>query len=149
MSLVPAHARHQRRREEQNSEGKENLARTLTYTLLNAQHALLVVLRDEAHRDTAAARTRGTADAVRVLLGLGGDVPVDDERDVLDVQPARADVRRHEHGHDRRATRGRVVSSSNVAPRVRRPPFVIAARGNRASKQSRGANTRQIAYRTI
>ena len=103
VSFVPAHARHQCRRERQNPEGKENLARTLTYTLLNAQHALLVVLRDEADRDTAAARTRSTADAVRVLLRAGRDVPVDDERDVRDVEPARADVRRDEHGYDARA----------------------------------------------
>ena len=61
-----------------------------TDPLLDAQHALLVALGDEADRDAPAARARRAADAVRVLLGAGGDVPVEDERDVRDVEPARA-----------------------------------------------------------
>lgn len=40
-----------------------------------------------------------TPDAVNVGLGSVGDVEVDDMRDLIDVDPARGDVRGDKHGH--------------------------------------------------
>jgi len=68
---------------------------------LDLQHPILIVLRDEADRNTALARTRRPSDSVRVLLRLVRHVPVDHDGDVFNIQAARANIRRDQHRHDK------------------------------------------------
>src|SRR5712691_960566 len=51
----------------------------------------------EADRLAARARARRAPDAMHVVFGVLGQVPVDDVAHRLDVEPARGDVGRHEH----------------------------------------------------
>ena len=61
--------------------------------------------RSAASRRRPRSRAGGAARAVQVGLVLGRRVDVDDEFDVVDVHPARRDIRRHEHAHaDRRGS---------------------------------------------
>ena len=56
--------------------------------LVEALHVLeeaLVILGDKVDGHTLASETAGTTDAVEVVLGLGGEVKVDDEGHLLDV----------------------------------------------------------------
>ena len=75
----------------------------LTDSFLDFEDPFFVPLGHKAERDTTATGTRGTTDPVRVLLRLVGHVPVDDKRDVLNIQTTTAHVRRHEHRYDARA----------------------------------------------
>ena len=51
-----------------------------------------VLGRDEVDSDTLAAETTATADAVNVVLAVSGEVVVDDEGDLLDIDPSRPHV---------------------------------------------------------
>lgn len=78
----------------------------LTDSFFDFEDALLVPLCYEAHRDTATAGTRCTTYPMCVLLWLRGDIPVDDNGDVLNIETAGADVGGDKHGHDRCAEEG-------------------------------------------
>src|SRR5262249_21674045 len=56
-----------------------------------------VVGRYQRDRLAGSARAAGAADAVHVVLGDVRQIVVDDVRQILDVQPARGDVRRDQH----------------------------------------------------
>src|SRR5262249_4478564 len=62
---------------------------------LDAQRARLV---HHADRLAAGAGAGRAADTVDVILGVVGEIPVHDVTDRLDVQSARGDVGRHQHG---------------------------------------------------
>mmetsp|Transcript_14963 Transcript_14963/g.63040 ORF Transcript_14963/g.63040 Transcript_14963/m.63040 type:complete len:453 (-) Transcript_14963:61-1419(-) len=74
--------------------------------LVEALHVLeeaLVILGDEVDGHTLAAETAGTTDAVEVVLRLGGEVEVDDEGHLLDVDTAGEEVGGDEHAGGARA----------------------------------------------
>src|SRR5262249_48648807 len=75
--------------------------------------ALLVVA--ERDRQAARARAAGAADAVDVGLGLVRDLEVEDVRDLVDVEPARGDVRRDEHAHRAVLERGERAQAGVLA----------------------------------
>ena len=60
---------------------------------------ILLVERDERDGVALHARPSGAADAVHVVLGVVGELEVDDHRQPLDVQAARRHVRGHQHAH--------------------------------------------------
>ena len=65
-------------------------------------HAAATLARHDRHDAAARTRTARAARAVEVRLVLVRRVGLDDERDVIDVDAARRDVRRHEHPHPTR-----------------------------------------------
>ena len=60
-------------------------------------HAATARLRDERHDGALLARAAGAAGAVQVGLVLVGRVGLDDQGDVVDVDAAGRDIRRHQH----------------------------------------------------
>ena len=64
----------------------------LAGALLDAANLPVLARLGQRDGDALAARPADAADPVDVRLGLGGDVEVDDVREVLDVEPARGDV---------------------------------------------------------
>ena len=57
-------------------------------------------MRDERDGQSTALRAaRRTPDAVHIVLGIVGNVVVDDERNVVDINATSYDVRRHEHAN--------------------------------------------------
>src|SRR5215210_665398 len=62
-------------------------------------HVRLLLGEDERDGNAGPSRAARAAGAVRVAVGLLGRVEVHDVRDVVDVEAARRDVRRHERPH--------------------------------------------------
>ena len=56
-----------------------------------------VVLVDEGDGDSVTVGTCRTADAVDIILGIVGNIVVDDHCDVIDVNASRENVRGHQH----------------------------------------------------
>src|SRR5689334_12437974 len=68
----------------------------VTDELFDAVDSLGVVASGERDRDAFHPRTAGAADTVHVIVGLPGNVEVDDVADAFDVEPAGRDVGRDE-----------------------------------------------------
>ena len=65
---------------------------TLAQEFLDARKAATVTLTNKGYCDTFFTCTGCAADAVHIVLGLGGNVVVDNHRNVVDVDSARHDI---------------------------------------------------------
>jgi hypothetical protein len=72
----------------------------VTQHVLDLARAAHVQLGYERQRFSGSMGASGATDAVNVLLGMHGDVEVDDQVDIVNVQPSRGDVRGDEHVED-------------------------------------------------
>jgi hypothetical protein len=57
---------------------------------------------NQRHARTGAPRATGSADPMDIVVGCAGRIEVDDVRDVVDVEPARGDVRGDQGGDSAR-----------------------------------------------
>ena len=67
--------------------------------LLNPVQEIAFLLRHKGQSDPRGARTTGTPNAVHIRFGIGRDVIVDHEADLLNIDTAREDIRRHNGGY--------------------------------------------------